>query len=279
MPLGYTPLGYVYFEGWDYRQPPAADITDERNLEHADPWTVFCCILECAKRGDFSFSHRLPALWNTEDADLRFACQYLLASIGSEQQLRAFDETITAADANWRMETADHAALSGSLTFVDTFINGYRVAFGETTRAAMKDGLSNLLLTDPDSRVVTDCLLDADRPRGEARLRELATQQRNQFGAGVAFYRGAPLTAAAIIADIDRVLTEGEPAESFAHLQSLVTRLQTMVGFSQTGMFTESEDGTSDRWNEPLIRHHLERAAGQPFTPGIRYFFGHPAPL
>lgn len=59
---------------------------------------------------------------------------------------------IVAEDAKSRMESADHAATSGSLRFVDMFIEGYRRAFGETTRMAMEEGLANLLTPDPGSR-------------------------------------------------------------------------------------------------------------------------------
>jgi hypothetical protein len=81
--------------------------------------------------------------------------------------------------------------------------------------------------------------------------------------------------AASCIADIESVLVEDEPAEWFAHLQSLVTRLQTMVGFSRASMF----DAEAEAWDETAIRRALAASADLGFVPGVRYFFGHPAPL
>jgi len=268
----------VYFEGWDYRVPVPDDVRAQHNLDHVDPWLRLLCILERAKEGDLTHGPRLAALCNAEDTDLRFAAQYLLAHVGTTDDLRVLQGDISTAGGDWRMETADHAALSGSLTFVDTFIAGYRIAFGETTRGAMEDGLSNLLTTDPDSRFVADCLHAQDREAGEDRLRERARQQAINFGPGVALYRGSPLTIAAVTEDIDETLT-GEPWESFAHLQSLVTRLQTMIGFSQSGLFTEADDGLAHKWDEPRIREIIDHARSLTFESGLRHFWGHPAPL
>jgi hypothetical protein len=268
-------LDYVAFTGWDYRRPPPADVRDSRYLCAGDPWLTFCCILERAKLGDFEHRRRLPTLWQTDDVELRFAAQYLLASIGRQEDLRAFEPDIVAEDACWRMETADHAAVSGSLTLVEAFIGGHRVAFGETTRLAMEEGLANLLTPDPESRLIVDCLLSTDRAAGEERLRTLARKQRDEYGPDVSLYRAVPLTVASIVADIEGVLAEDEPIESFAHLQSLVARLQTMVGFSRASMFDEA----AEVWDEPAIRRALAATAELGFTPGVRYFFGHPAPL
>jgi hypothetical protein len=268
-------LDYVAFTGWDYRRPPPADVRDSRYLEGGDPWLTFCCILERAKLGDFEERRRLPALWQTDDVELRFAAQYLLASIGRQEDMRAFEADILAEDTGWRMETADHASVSGSLTFVEAFMRGYRLAFGETTRHAMEEGLANLLTPDPDSRLVVDCLLCTDRAAGEERLRTLARKQRDAYGRDVSLYRAVPVTVDALIGDIERVLAEDEPIESFAHLQSLVTRLQTMVGFSRASMFDEE----AEVWDESAIRRALAASAELGFVPGVRYFFGHPAPL
>ncbi len=268
-------LDNVVFNGWDYVRPLPADVRDDRYLHGSDPWLVFCCILERAKLGDFEHRGRLPSLWSSGDADLRFCAQYVFAFIARAHELHAFDTDITGDDVPWRMETADHAALSGSLVLVDTFIKGYRAAFGETTRSVMEDGLSSLLVCDPESRLVVDCLLAKDRTAGEARLHSLARQQAEQFGDNTSFYQGKPLTLTAVAADVGSVLGEDDPAESFENLQSLVTRLQTMVGFSQAGMFDEDQR----TWNEPAIRAQITACEGLQQAPGTRHFFGHPAPL
>lgn len=267
-------LDYVYFTGWDYAMTPPADVADGAYLNHSDPWLVFCCVLERAKLGDFDSVGRLPALWDVAGVSLQLAVQYLLASVGTEQQLSVLDAEITEERSRWRMEAADHAAVSGSLRFVDIFISGYRAAFGETSRMAMEEGLSNLLSIDDESRVVVDCLTSRDRPKGEAHLRALAHKQCASYGPKVSLYRGVPVTLQAISADIIETLADSQPVESRAHLQGLLTRLQTMVGFSQAGMFNDD-----DTWNEEPICAQLERASKLSYEPGVRYFFGHPAPL
>lgn len=270
-------LGVVEFEGWDYRKPVPSGIKNRRFLEDANPWLRFLCILERAKDGDFSQGDRLAGICISDDYDLRFAAQYLLASIGTEDHLQVLKDAILK-EGGWRMEAADHAAISGSLTFVETFIAGYRIAFGETTRAAMEDGLSNLLVCDPESRFVADCLVSQDQQLGVARLHEAAMGKNAAFGPGVSLYRGHPLRVDAVVKDAVRILEE-ESSEFFAALQSQLTRLQTMLGFSQAGMFRESEDGVSHEWDEPLIRRTLDEATRVEFESGTRYFFGHRAPL
>lgn len=88
-------------------------------------------------------------------------------------------------------------------------------------------------------------------------------------------YRGAPLSLQRIVVDIDAFLDGPDLAEAFPSVQSLVTRLQSLVGFSQRGMFDE----LNSKWDEALIRRQLRRAKQRACTPGLRTFFGHPAPL
>jgi hypothetical protein len=122
-------LDNVYFSGWDYRKPLPSGIAEANNLQDDDPWIVFCCILERAKQGDFHHVDRLKDHCRIDDIVLRHAAQYLLACVGREEQLRVLDADILCEDGAYRMEAADHAAVSGSLRFVDAFIKGYHLAF------------------------------------------------------------------------------------------------------------------------------------------------------
>ena len=266
-------LGCVEFEGWDYQEAPPADVADLRYLQSQKPWLALCCILERAKSGEFSAVHLLPSLARNNPGLLADTAHFLLACVGSMEDLQILEHEILREDGD-RMTAADCAVQSGSLQFLGSFIAGHRVAFGETTRMAMEEGLSNLLLSDPESNKVIECLTADRRDEGEEELRAMARTQRATFGDKASMYRGRPLTLGAIIDDIEPIL-HGRDEQDFAYLRSLMTRVQTMAGFSQQELFDEE----TQSWNELAIRKTLKAAKQLQGVPGMRYFFGHPVPL
>lgn len=266
-------FGYVAFDGWDYLLAPPADILDVSYLSHDDPWMILCCILERAKLGDFSLTMKLHPLCYSTNSDICLTAKYLMAAIGTSEEIQIFSKKILG-ESRWRMETADYATLTGSLQFLQTFIDGYRIAFGETTRMAMEDGLSNLLMTDPEDLFVMDCL-GANPKEGEENLKRAGREQAKRFGKKTSFLNGVPFSLKALADEADSLISEEDRDESFESIRSSLTKLQTALGFSQRGMFDEDDRS----FDEALIREQLAVARSFDGVDGVRYFFGHPTPL
>lgn len=281
-------------DGFFFSSPPPSGLTGRANLEDKNYWVILCCALARLQQGDFSvFPHLLAAMARAEDGDYWNSCGLLWSFAAPYSALRTIE----------RVFPASKLAGSPELTRLYCKILSHSMApwaIDEVLKwyAATRDAEVRVLVAAYLSHVLDETSIIARGPRLKiapeppppfeeryydyAEYLDAVRTLRDKAVVGgtgrldVPLLGGNPFSVIELARRIIKHAKEGEdsPLTNFERMA-----FEGATGISCKSFFAQTEHVPFRPLAAAAIAEDFLRGgASKTFTPGIRYFFGHPIP-
>jgi hypothetical protein len=273
--------------GFHSRHISLDDIDQDRLVSSPDPWDRFAGILKSCASGDFSRLESLfPLLNDTDEYLLWRAGTNLVASAGNWSVVRKFvgqyQPFSLHEDAGEIVAAA--LGLSCDLRAVDLLIELHEASSDEDTRIEIEGELSNLLEPDEGllwtgARPVDHASKSApdgvDREAYFGHVRSLHHPLVSELSQTTKVFEGQIYDVIAVAKRLCARLQQSPISTERVLRERLI--LEASAGIDCTAFFAEDRQLISVA-GIAVIEDFLESDAVQRFSPGRRYFFGHPVP-
>lgn len=269
-----TPLPDRMF--WEARGYYAFPLTSaDEKLDDFAEWQVYASHVEAAKAGRFDTIKHLLDIYDRDAHWVRRAAYIKLMGDAGPNALaeRIHQHLLAGLPADYTWDFAQLLFYWGRLDVVPTLIEGWRAGYVYQDAAYIPPRLS--LLLEPEMRSFMDfpdeksSAEEADAFRQE--MLDRHAELRDSLGEHAFVFRGRLLNIEWIIRCALADLATGELDPEMRH------KIEAMTGIDCSCFYRD------EWWLQPLaaaalLEDMLASLDLFPFTPGQRYFFGHPVP-
>lgn len=248
----------------------------DSDLEDISEWLAFAHYVEAAKAGRFDTISTLLEVYDHDDDWVRRGAYVQLMGDAGTSRLneRIHQYLLTGVPLDYSLDFAELLFYWGRLDVVPTLIEGWRASHMFEDAVYIPPRLS-LLLEAERGPLMSFPYSWEKRPPSEAdAYRELVLDRhaelRDEFGEHAFVFRGQPLNIEWIIRCALADLASGKLDPEMRH------KIEAMTGIDCSCFYKDKQ--LQPLAAAALLEDMLASLDLFPFTPGQRYFFGHPVP-